>query len=63
MLYGMMIAGLPQLHQTYSQALPWFLKAAQAGAPYAQYQIGTGARSDRASDVEHKPWTGNLLEF
>jgi hypothetical protein len=42
MLYGMMIAGLPQLNQTYDQALPWFLKAAQAGAPYAQYQIGTG---------------------
>ena len=42
MLYGMMIAGLPQLNQTYDRAIPWFLKAAQAGAPYAQYQIGTG---------------------
>jgi TonB family protein len=42
MLYGMMIAGLPQLKQSYDQALPWFLKAAQAGAPYAQYQVGTG---------------------
>jgi TPR repeat protein len=42
MLYGMMVAGLPQLKQTYDQALPWFLKAAQAGARYAQYQIGTG---------------------
>jgi TonB family protein len=42
MLYGMMIAGLPQLNKTYNQALPWFLKAAQAGSPYAQYQIGTG---------------------
>jgi TonB family protein len=42
MLYGMMIAGLPQLRQSYSQALPWFLKAAQAGARYAQYQVGTG---------------------
>ena len=42
MLYGMMIAGLPQLNQTYDQAMPWFLKAAQAGAPYAQYQVGVG---------------------
>jgi len=42
MLYGMMIAGLPQLKKSYDQALPWFLKAAQAGAPYAQYQLGTG---------------------
>jgi uncharacterized protein len=42
MLYGMMLAGLPQLHQTYDTALPWFVKAAQAGAPYAEYQVGTG---------------------
>jgi hypothetical protein len=42
MLYGMMIAGLPQLKQTYEKAVPWFLKAAQAGAPYAQFQIGSG---------------------
>lgn len=42
MLYGMMIAGLPQLNQTYDKAVPWFLKAAQAGIPYAQFQIGTG---------------------
>ena len=41
LLYGMMIAGLPQLKQTRDRAIPWFLKAAQAGAPYAQYQIGT----------------------
>jgi TonB family protein len=41
MLYGMMIAGLPQLKQSRDRAVPWFLKAAQAGAPYAQYQIGT----------------------
>ncbi len=41
MLYGMMLAGLPQLKQSADKAMPWFLKAAQAGAPYAQYQIGT----------------------
>jgi TonB family protein len=52
MLYGMMVAGLPQLHQTYAQALPWFLKAAQAGAPYAQYQIGTGLLQGRGCQCE-----------
>jgi TPR repeat protein len=52
MLYGMMIAGLPQLKQNYSQALPWFLKAAQAGAPYAQYQIGTGLLQGRGCQCD-----------
>jgi len=52
MLYGMMIAGLPQLKQTYDQALPWFLKAAQAGARYAQYQIGTGLLQGRGCQCE-----------
>jgi TonB family protein len=47
MLYAMMIAGLPQLNQTYAQALPWFLKAAQSGAPYAQYQVGLGLLNGR----------------
>jgi uncharacterized protein len=53
MLYGMMIAGLPQLKQTYSQALPWFLKAAQAGAPYAQYQIGTSLLQGRGCECDN----------
>ena len=52
MLYGMMLAGLPQLRRTYAQALPWFLKAAQAGAPYAQYQIGTGLLQGRGCQCE-----------
>jgi TonB family protein len=52
MLYGMMIAGLPQLKKTYNQALPWFLKAAQAGAPYAQYQIGTGLLQGRGCQCD-----------
>ena len=47
MLYAMMIAGLPQLNQTYDQALPWFLKAAQSGARYAQYQVGLGLLQGR----------------
>jgi uncharacterized protein len=40
MLYGMLLAGLPQLGGKREDALPWFLKAAQAGAPLAQYQVG-----------------------
>jgi uncharacterized protein len=47
MLYAMMIAGLPQLNQKYDEALPWFLKAAQAGARYAQYQVGLGLLNGR----------------
>jgi hypothetical protein len=52
MLYGMMIAGLPQLKRSYNEALPWFLKAAQAGAPYAQYQIGTGLLQGRGCQCD-----------
>jgi tetratricopeptide (TPR) repeat protein len=40
MLYGMLLVGLPQLNKPRSQALPWFLKSAQAGVPVAQYQVG-----------------------
>ncbi|HEY0803216.1 MAG TPA: energy transducer TonB, partial [Steroidobacteraceae bacterium] len=53
MLYGMMIAGLPQLNKTYDQAIPWFLKAAQAGSPYAQYQIGTGLLRGRGCQCDN----------
>ena len=53
MLYGMMIAGLPQLNQSYDKALPWFLKAAQAGAPYAQFQIGTGLLRGRGCQCDN----------
>jgi uncharacterized protein len=41
-LYAMMLSGLPQLHQKRDQAMPWFLKAAQAGSRYSQFQVGTG---------------------
>lgn len=54
MLYGMMIAGLPQLNQTYDQALPWFLKAAQSGARYAQYQVGLGLLNGRGCHCDTK---------
>jgi hypothetical protein len=52
-LYGMMIAGLPQLKQTRDRAVPWFLKAAQAGAPYAQYQIGTALLLGRGCQCDN----------
>ena len=40
LLYGFMISGLPQLGRQKSEALPWFLKAAQAGHPVGAYEIG-----------------------
>ena len=43
MLYGLLISGLPQLKQTRADAMPWFLKSAQAGIPSAQYLVGVSA--------------------
>jgi hypothetical protein len=40
MVYGMLLTGLPQLKKPRSEALPWFLKAAQSGHPTAQYTVG-----------------------
>lgn len=40
-LYGIMLAGLPQMNKSYKDALPWFLKAAQNGQAAAQYQVGS----------------------
>ena len=40
-VYGMLLAGLPQLGHTRSDALPWFLKAAQGGSRNAQYVVGS----------------------
>lgn len=39
--YGLLLAGLPQLGRPKSEAVPWFLKAAQAGSRTGQYMIGT----------------------
>jgi uncharacterized protein len=39
--YGLLLAGLPQLGRSRSEAVPWFLKAAQAGSRSGQYLIGT----------------------
>ncbi|HYB63748.1 MAG TPA: hypothetical protein VEC59_00650, partial [Steroidobacteraceae bacterium] len=40
-MYGMLLEGFPQLGRGARDALPWFLKAAQAGAPTAQYEVGS----------------------
>ena len=53
MLYGMMLAGLPQLNASYDKALPWFLRAAQSGSPYAQYQIGTALLSGHGCQCDN----------
>jgi TPR repeat protein len=52
MLYGLLLAGLPQLNKTDSDALPWFLKAAQAGVPLAQYQVGYSLLAGRGCECE-----------
>jgi TonB family protein len=41
LMYGMLLAGLPQLGERRSEAVPWFLKAAQAGSPSGQYMLGS----------------------
>ncbi|HEX4389379.1 MAG TPA: energy transducer TonB, partial [Steroidobacteraceae bacterium] len=39
--YGLLAAAFPgQLHTNMSDAVPWFLKAAQTGAPTAQFVLG-----------------------
>ncbi len=40
-VYGLMLAGLPQLGKSHKDALPWFIKAAQNGSAPAQYQVGS----------------------
>jgi TonB family protein len=40
MLYGLLLSGVPQLKKTRSDAMPWFLKSAQAGMPSAQFAVG-----------------------
>lgn len=39
-VYGMLLAGLPQLGHGMKDGLPWFLKAAQSGARTAQFEVG-----------------------
>lgn len=39
-VYGTMLTGLPQLHSARDSGLAWFVKAAQAGIPAAQFETG-----------------------
>jgi len=41
LFYGLLLAGLPQLGHRAGDAVPWFLKAAQAGSPSGQYMLGS----------------------
>jgi hypothetical protein len=41
LLHGLLLAGLPQLGHRGGDAVPWFLKAAQAGSPSGQYMLGS----------------------
>jgi uncharacterized protein len=40
MIYGLLISGLPQVRQPRGDAMPYFVKAAQAGLPTAQFMVG-----------------------
>jgi TPR repeat protein len=40
LVYGLLVSGLPQLKKTRGDAMPWFLKSAQAGMPTAQFTVG-----------------------
>jgi len=58
-MYAVMISGMPQVKRPYSDALPWFLKAAQAGSSYAQYQVGAAllrGRGCQCEEVKGEVW-------
>jgi TonB family protein len=40
MLYGLLISGLPQVRRPRGDAMPYFVRAAQAGLPTAQFMVG-----------------------
>lgn len=52
MLYGLLLAGVPQLKMTRSDAMPWFVKSAQAGMPTAQYLVGVSAMQGWGCECE-----------
>ena len=41
LMYGLLLAGFPQLGRSPVDAVPWFLKAAQGGSRTGQYMVGT----------------------
>jgi TonB family protein len=40
MVYGLLLSGVPQLKSNRSDAMPWFVKSAQAGVATAQFAVG-----------------------
>jgi len=48
MLYGMLLEGMPQFQAKSNEAMPWFVRAAQAGAPFAQFKLGLNLLTGRS---------------
>lgn len=64
-LYGMMLAGFPQLGHRDTDALPWFLKAAQKGQRQAQYAVGSSllfGRGCRCEETKAEIWLRKAAE-
>ncbi|HEY1888846.1 MAG TPA: energy transducer TonB [Steroidobacteraceae bacterium] len=59
LMYGMLLAGLPQLRLSGAAGLPWFLRAAQAGLPPAQFEVGYGL----LRGIGCQPDTAKALEW
>jgi TonB family protein len=64
-LYGMLLAGIPQLGHSQKDALPWFLKAAQSGQREAQYQLGASllfGEGCRCEETKAETWLRKAAE-
>jgi uncharacterized protein len=64
-LYGMLLAGLPQLGEHQKDALPWFLKSAQSGNRHAQYMVGSSLLSGtgcRCEETKAEVWLRKAAE-
>lgn len=53
LLYGMLLVGLPQLGKGAGAGLPWFLRAAQAGLPLAQFEVGSSLLYGYGCEKDH----------
>ena len=51
-LYGIVIAGHPELRKPWSDALPWVEKAAIGGFPLAEYQLGMSLLEGRGCTAD-----------
>lgn len=51
-LYGLIITSHPEFKKSWSDALPWFQKAATAGMPQAQYQLGYSLLEGRGCEPD-----------